>query len=185
MAVKRRTEGVQDLNLTPIMNLVTILIPFLIMAAQFVNLAVIDSTLPAIGPPSTTPPDPNEEPPLNLSLAVTAKGITILGADAVLAPDGAPELEEGAERLPTVPCKSGNICTGVEDYDWDELRRQLGLIKDKYPDDENVILVPDNHMRYEVLVMTMDISREDPDSKGADGESRSLFPFVVISGGAM
>ena len=34
MAVKRRSEDVQDLNLTPIMNLVTILIPFLIMAAH-------------------------------------------------------------------------------------------------------------------------------------------------------
>ena len=84
MAVKRRSEEMQELNLTPIMNLVTILIPFLIMAAQFVNLAVIDSTLPAIGPPSTEPPDPNEEPPLNLSLAITTEGITILGADKVL-----------------------------------------------------------------------------------------------------
>lgn len=49
MAVKRRAMAEQELDLIPIMNLVTILIPFLIMAAQFVNLAVIDSTLPAIG----------------------------------------------------------------------------------------------------------------------------------------
>ena len=50
MAVKRRTQETEELNLVPIMNLVTILIPFLIMAAQFVQLAVIDSTLPAIRP---------------------------------------------------------------------------------------------------------------------------------------
>jgi biopolymer transport protein ExbD len=36
MAVKRKPTEDPDLNLTPIMNLVTILIPFLIMAAQFV-----------------------------------------------------------------------------------------------------------------------------------------------------
>ncbi len=185
MAVKRRSEDVQDLNLTPIMNLVTILIPFLIMAAQFVNLAVIDSTLPAIGPPSTEPPDPNEEPPLNLSLAVTTQGITILGADKVLYPDGAPEVEEGAEKPPTVPCKSGGTCTGVDDYDWDDLGTKLGLIKDQYPDDQNVILVPDNNMRYEVLVMAMDVARDDPETKGPDGKSRELFPFVIIAGGAL
>ena len=39
MAVKRRVMDAPELNLVPIMNLVTILIPFLIMAAQFVQLA--------------------------------------------------------------------------------------------------------------------------------------------------
>jgi biopolymer transport protein ExbD len=185
MAVKRRSEETQELNLTPIMNLVTILIPFLIMAAQFVNLAVIDSTLPAIGPPSTEPPDPDEEPPLNLSLAVSAKGITILGADKVLYPDGAPEIAEGEEKPPTVPCKSGGGCTGVDDYDWGDLKQKLGLIKDQYPDDQNVILVPTDKLRYEILVKTMDVSREDPDTKGPDGKARQLFPFVVIAGGAL
>ena len=202
MAVKRRSEETQELNLTPIMNLVTILIPFLIMAAQFVNLAVIDSTLPAIGPPSTEPPDPNEEPPLNLSLAVTTQGITILGADKVLYPDGAPEIAEGTEKPPTVPCKSGGTCTDVGDYDWEDLSTKLGLIKDQYPDDQNVILVPDNNMRYEVIVMAMDVARdssatrEDPakpgqrkkvyaEPTGPDGKSRELFPFVIIAGGAL
>ena len=184
MAVQRRTEEAQELNLTPIMNLVTILIPFLIMAAQFVNLAVIDSTLPAIGPPQPVEEEP-EKPPLNLSLAVTEDGITVLGADAVLHPDGAPEVAEGEERPPTVPCKSGGTCTGVDDYDWGELRRTLGLIKDEYPDDENVILVPDNDMRYEIIVKTMDTSRDNPDAPGPDGKARTLFPFVVVAGGAM
>ena len=33
------------------MNLMTLLIPFLLMSIQFVTLAVIDSSLPAIGQP--------------------------------------------------------------------------------------------------------------------------------------
>ncbi len=184
MAVKRRAMQEQELDLIPIMNLVTILIPFLIMAAQFVNLAVIDSTLPAIGPPQPVEEEP-EKPPLNLSLAITDEGVTVLGADAVLHPDGAPEVAEGEERPPTVACASGGTCTGVDDYDWKELQRVLGLIKDEYPDDENVILVPDNALRYEVIVKAMDVSRTDPDNKGPDGKSRTLFPYVVIAGGAM
>ena len=42
MAVKRKKRS--DLDLVPIMNLVTILIPFLIMAAEFIQLAVIDGS---------------------------------------------------------------------------------------------------------------------------------------------
>ena len=94
MAVQRRIQKAEELNLVPIMNLVTILIPFLIMAAQFVQLAVIDSTLPAIGAPTTSDEKP-DKPPLNLSLAITDRGVTVMGADAILYPEGAPEVAEG------------------------------------------------------------------------------------------
>lgn len=178
MAVKRRQVAAEALNLIPIMNLVTILIPFLLMAAQFVHLAVIDSTLPAIGPPQ--PSEPQEEPdkpPLSLSLGIMAKGILVVGADHVLYPDGAPEYGADEEKPPTVPCKSSGVCNGAADYDWDELTRLLTKIKQEYPDDENVILVPDSRIQYEVIVSTMDAARKD-------GED-ILFPFVVIAGGAI
>ena len=186
MAVKRRTKKDEELNLVPIMNLVTILIPFLIMAAQFVQLAVIDSTLPAIGAPQPSDEKP-DKPPLNLSLAITDRGVTVMGADAVLYPEGAPEVAEGEDRPPTIPCQSGGICTSVEDYNWVKLTAKLNLVKDEYPDEEdaNVILVPDNQIKYEVLVSTMDAARNDPGKPGADGKARMLFPNVVIAGGAM
>ena len=179
MAVSRREQDVPELNLIPIMNLVTILIPFLIMAAQFVQLAVIDSTLPAIGPPQA-PEETPDKPPLKLSLAITGKGITILGADAVLYPSGAPPLVEGARRPPTIPC-GGGTCRRVSDYNWKELTIELGKIKDMYPDEQNVILVPGDDIAYEVIVKTMDASRDDKVLKG----SRELFPYVVIAGGDM
>ncbi len=184
MSRRPHTAEDQELNLVPVMNLVTILIPFLLMAAEFVSLAVIDSTLPAIGPPQPVEEEP-DKPPLNLSLAITDAGITVLGADTVLFPEGAPPIAEGETRPPTVPCKSGDTCAGLDDYDWGELTRILGLIKDEYPDDENVILVPDQRTKYEVIVKTMDFSREDRENKGPDGEPRLLFPFVVIAGGAI
>ncbi len=178
MAIKRKAIENQDLNLTPILNLVTILIPFLIMAAQFVQLSVIDSTLPAIGQPQTEPPDPDEKPPLQLSLGLTGKGIYIMGADTVIYPDGKPDFAEGEERPPTLPCLSGGVCQNVSDYDWKALREKLNLIKDEYPDDANVILVPDHDTQYEIIVSAMDTAREDPDD-----DSRKLFPYVVVAGG--
>ncbi|MCB9779145.1 MAG: biopolymer transporter ExbD [Alphaproteobacteria bacterium] len=183
MSRRRELPEAEELNLVPVMNLVTILIPFLLMAAEFVSLAVIDSTLPAIGPPQPVEEEP-EKPPLNLSLALTEKGITVLGADAVLNPEGAAPVAEGEERPPTVPCKSGGSCQGVDDYDWPELTRILGMIKDEYPDDENVILVPGSRTQYEIVVKAMDSSREDADNP-VNGSPRTLFPFVVIAGGAV
>ena len=186
MAVERRLEGGDtELNLVPVMNLVSILIPFLLMAASFVNLAVIDSTLPAIGPPVQAELDPDEKPPLVLSVLITDKGLTIAGADAILNPDR-PEGEpppSSEEQEPTIPCP-GNNCTDLDSYNFEELTRLLGLIKDEYPDDENVILVPESRIPYEILVKVMDSSREDVETKNEDGTSRPLFPYVVIAGGA-
>ncbi|MDP6933694.1 MAG: biopolymer transporter ExbD [Myxococcota bacterium] len=181
---ERRKPLTQELNLIPIMNLVSILIPFLLMAAEFVHLAVIDSTLPAIGAP--TPPEEQEEPdkpPLNLSLGITNRGIYVMGADAVLNPDGPPPVTEGEDRPPTVACRSGDSCAGVDDYDWKKLTKILSEIKDEYPDDENVILVPDSNVHYEILVRTMDHSREDREKKDSEGKYTVLFPFVVLAGG--
>jgi biopolymer transport protein ExbD len=75
----------------------------------------------------------------------------------------------------------------VDDYKWEELTKKLTEIKTVYPDesDANVILVPDNQVKYEVLVKTMDASRDNPKDKTEDDKARLLFPNVVIAGGAM
>ena len=176
MARKNRDEVDTDLDLIPIMNMVTILIPFLLLSVQFVSLAVIDSTLPAIGKPSE--PTEEDKEKLNLSVAITDSGYTVLGASGVL---GNPE-GEGA----TVPCLRDG-CPGVDAYDIAKLTETLSQIKDEFPDEENVILVPESNVPYEVLIATMDASREDPDTKVTIGSRkdipRPLFPFVVIAGG--
>lgn len=173
---KRGAAESEDLDLVPIMNLVTILIPFLLMASSFVTLAAIDSTLPAIGEPQEKTDEEPEET-LNLSIAITDAGFTVLGSDATL--KGSGEDDQGA----TIPCaRSG--CPSPDAYDVDELRSLLIQIKDRWEDEENVILIPESHVPYEVIVLTMDASREDPDTKDGEGNPRLLFPNVVIAGGA-
>ncbi len=168
----RKKEADPELDLVPIMNMVTILIPFLLLSVQFVNLAVIDSTLPAISKEVSTTEKPEEEK-LNLSVAITDKGFTILGASGVLGnPKG-----EGS----TVPCVPEG-CPNVDAYDTKKLTELLGQIKDEYPEEQNVILVPESSIPYEVLVATMDATREDVNTK-VDGKPRELFPYVVIAGG--
>ncbi|HHO53557.1 MAG TPA: hypothetical protein ENK18_22470 [Deltaproteobacteria bacterium] len=171
----KRGEQAEELDLVPIMNLVTILIPFLLMASSFVSLAAIDSTLPAIGqPPETTTED--DEPPLNLSVAITDEGYTVMGNDDALS-------GEGEDKGAKIPCRKPG-CPTPDSYDTKDLTRLLGEIKDRWSDsdEQNVILVPESQVPYEVLVLTMDATRNDPDTT-EDGRPRELFPYVVIAGG--
>ncbi len=181
MSKGKRNMEAEELNLVPIMNLVTILIPFLLMASSFVTLAAIDSTLPAIGPPSE-PSDDEPEETLNLSIAITDQGYTIMGSDAVLKGD-----QPDGQKGPTLPCKRSG-CDTPDSYDTKGLTEMLSEIKDRWDDEENVILVPESQIAYETLILTMDAAREDPSKteNGENGESRKkqLFPNVVIAGGA-
>lgn len=182
MSKGKRTEDAEELDLVPIMNLVTILIPFLLMASSFVTLAAIDSTLPAIGPPTESTEVDDEEEKLNLSIAITDEGFTILGSDGTLKSEGA-DGEKGA----TLPCKRAG-CPSPDAYDTAGLTEMLADIKDRWKDEENVILVPESQVSYETIIFTMDAAREDPSEKENDenGNSRNrlLFPNVVIAGGA-
>lgn len=152
-----------ELNLLPVMNLVTILIPLLLMGVTLVNLATIDSNLPAISDDAV----PADGPPLNLSVAITRQGFTVLGSRQGL---------EGPAIEPVeLPCQAER-CGDAEAYDYAGLTDALAQVKDAFPDHESVVLVPDNKVPYEVLVGVMDASRAQAE--------RHLFPQVTIAGGA-
>jgi len=173
--------------LVPIMNLVTILIPVLLVAIKSLELVVLDTTLPAMSTAPANVEDKPDKPPLNLSMAVTNTGIRLIGANEYLYPAGTPPTGEGASAPPTVPCKSQGKCRGLEDYDWADLRSKLTMIKTAAQNDDrdsdNVILVPESSIRYEIIIKAMDTSRNNPDI--LDGENfKKLFPNVVIAGGA-
>jgi biopolymer transport protein ExbD len=177
MAVKRRSMEVGELDLVPVMNLVTILIPFLLMSMQLMSLAVIDSTLPAISSEPVEQEEDDEDKPLNMSILLTEEGFTVTGADKVLAE------EEGGPGA-KLECKEVG-CPTADSYDFAELKARLHKVKDVYDQerDANVILVPDSTIPYEALVLTMDAARDDPEVLDADGKARILFPYVVIAGG--
>jgi len=152
-----RSSAETELDLVPIMNLVTILIPFLLIASSFASLAVINSTLPAIGPA----PEPSPETDLNLKVRIDGYGIHVQGDDARL---------EGGRVL---GCRGA--CAGPESYDLAGLTSLLGELKAEHADAESVVLVPDGAVSYDVLVATMDATRADGDDV--------LFPQMVIAGG--
>jgi hypothetical protein len=215
MAVERRfKKELPELNLIPVMNLVTILIPFLLLSVEFVHLAVIDSSLPAIGLPQEVDEDREEEEnPLNLKVAITDRGFSVLGAAPVVevpeAPEGAPAAgEEGEEVPPTIPmmedeeaCQDA-ICGEVVDceaptpcYDFQALRDLSLEIREHWDVDCNdpnpefrtkctVILVPESEVEYEWIVGAMDATRDaSVENELGESETRPLFPYVVLAGG--
>ena len=111
-----------ELNLVPVMNLVSILIPFLVMASSQMQIAVIDSTMPAIGEPQPKEEveEEDEDPPLQLNIVITDQGFSVRHNKTPAEEEGADdaESEEGEAEGPEVPCvdKNGNTtsdCTGT------------------------------------------------------------------------
>lgn len=136
-----------DLDVTPVMNLFMVLIPFLVSMAVFTHLAVIDFSLP----PSQTEGGggAEETKELDISIVVTRNGFRIVGT---------------GNKLDLVPLKNGK-------YQFDQLRALLKAVKFQYPSQKSVVLVLEEDIIYDDIVKFMDVCRESqfPDI-GLSGE---------------
>jgi biopolymer transport protein ExbD len=197
-------EADMELNLTPMMNLIAILIPALLISVAFVEIAVINVAAPAIGP--STPQDQNnkdDKPPLNLTVTITDKGYTVAGSGGVLGG----EADAAAASGPTIPviqrtidctkyigtvppprsknkgsgpCKEARETRTFWIYDTDALTDKLIEIKDAFPEERRIIVAAEPETDYESITDVMDASRE---AKDPGGEMRTLFDEVVLSPG--
>lgn len=181
----------EPLNLIPVMNLLSILIPFLTLSAVFMRLSVLPTTLPTAdeseidNADKPDKPDEPDKPKLNLTVTIIKDGFVVAGTGGVLgntAQDGGP----------TIPLKSDGA------YDFEGLTKKLVEIKKLYPEEKDVILIPEMKLvaesenidiPYQTIIATMDAIRESPelvvDSDG-DGElDHILFPGVIFSPGIL
>ena len=109
----------EELNLVPVMNLVSILIPFLVMASSQMQIAVIDSTMPAIGDPQPQEEteEEDEDPPLQLNIVITDQGFSVRHNKTPAEEEGAANADSEEEEAegPEVPCvdEDGNTTTDL------------------------------------------------------------------------
>lgn len=155
----RKTSPKGDLDLVPIMNLVTILIPFLLLSAQFVQVSAIDNTLPA----TSDVPDPTPKEALNLSVQITELGY---------------EVSASAFDDPVELSCVGGLCRSATAWDTGGLTELLEDLKRDWPEADGMILVPGSDVPYEVVIATLDAAR-----RTADGTE--LFPAISIAGGGV
>jgi hypothetical protein len=202
-SLKRKfVPGSEELDLTPIMNLVVVLIPLLLATAEFVKLGLLETRLPpASGGVAASLPTEDAAPKEKLSLIVSADSLG-LGVSIFAATPASENADEHYFRLP-------RLITGQQDLDqlskllW-TIRSEvvepsiLGEIQNKdakgkllfnldgtpqmvddylYSDAENVMISAPNDLPFQELVSLMDHTRS---FKSEDGVTRKLFPSPMM-----
>jgi len=129
-----------DLDMTPVMNLFMVLIPFLMSMAVFTHIAVIDFSLPPAQSADAVESSQKakETKELDISIVVTPKGFQIVGT---------------GKKLDMVKKFRGK-------YQFEKLRVILKAIKFQYPSQKSVVLVLDQSILYDDIVKFMDTCRE-------------------------
>ncbi len=169
---RKRESEMAHANITPMMNLMVVLIPLLLTSAEFVKLGIIELNLPpaAVGPEGRLLAElPQEEiKKLDLTVTITDRGFFISCSMAVLAGEDIGE--------PSIP-----LINSV--YDFQQLSLKLLEIKQKaenvFPDVNQIILMAEPNIDYQTVVSTMDAAR----SVRTNGDLVELFPEVSLSAG--
>ena len=134
-----RERGYQDdnLNITPIMNIFLILIPFLLLTAVFVRISILEFSLPTA--------EQARKPAQQKRHVVTILKITESGFELKT---------EGDKAFTTIARRQ-------EGFDYNGLVEQLSGVKDLHPETEDIILAPESRIKYETLIKVMDSCREN------------------------
>ncbi|MDZ7289716.1 MAG: biopolymer transporter ExbD [candidate division KSB1 bacterium] len=175
---KRRHRGMEstELTLTPVMNLMVVMIPMLLSNTQFIKIGVIDLNLPpaatatsATAVAGTLPKETRRS--LDLTVSITDRGFYISSALAVLTDE--------STAGPTIPKKADGT------YDFEQLTKKLYEVKQKaqdyFPDTEAIVIQAEKDIKYQTLVSTMDAAR----SIEVNDQIVILFPRVSLSAGVI
>jgi len=125
-----------DLDVTPVMNLFMVLIPFLVSMAVFTQIAIVDFSLPPAS--SEQGGEASETKELDISVVVSKNGFRIVGT---------------GKKLDLVPLLN-------QQYQYEVLKNLLQAVKFEYPSQKSVVLVIEQDVIYEDVIHFMDACRE-------------------------
>ena len=162
--MSRRSNKPIELNLLPVMNLVTLLIPLLLMSAQMVQLSVIDVGSPAMRRDAPVEPEP---PTDRLHVVIDTQGVWLTG------------LQLPSARHPASFLCQDAPCGSPEAYPLRDLNAHLSELKTAHPDRSDAVITPSANLPFEIVMAVLDTLRK------SDGDDpQELFPAVVFAGGA-
>lgn len=148
---KEHDESGGELNIIPYLDIMMNLIMFMLLSITgFAVLGMLDVTAPSYGGAAASQPNPNEKPPLLLTVGISEKGFFVAATGAVLPGLG------GDANTPTIPKQNG-------EYDYKALNAKMREIKTAFPNETRLIISADPTAEYSTLVRTMDATRETPD----------------------
>lgn len=125
-----------ELNITPVMNIFLILIPFLMLTAVFVRIAVLEFSLPSSQSAASGEAS-------NENTVVTVIAINENGFD-----------------LKTQGMKFSFINKNNDDFDFQTLVNNLQKVKTRHQQSEDVIIAPHASVKYDTIIKVMDRCRE-------------------------
>jgi biopolymer transport protein ExbD len=152
---KEHDETGGELNIIPYLDIMMNLIMFMLLSITgLVTLGMLDVTAPSYNPgPGASAPNPDDKPPLLLTVGISKGGFFIAATGAVVGAAG------GDKDKPSIPR------TPDGKYDFAALNKKMIEVKTAFPKESHVILVADPDIEYSDLVKTMDATRETGDHK--------------------
>jgi biopolymer transport protein ExbD len=201
-AKRKYHEAEQELDLTPIMNLVVVLIPLLLAGAEFVKLGLLETRLPSAGAGAGGGLPQQEVPKekMNLMVNVDSLGFSVSVFNQTEATDPSGRYFQQVLRLSdgsldfaglsevlyeihssvVVPALLGQV-QNKDDQDRPLFNPDGSpqLVNDyKYEDAENVTITAPNALEFQDLVSVMDAARLWENEDGT--ESVVMFPTPLL-----
>jgi biopolymer transport protein ExbD len=166
---KKRIQTFNNVNLVPLLDFVVAVIPVLLLSVSFIEYVALDASLPAFVNSEESKDTIKNEEKLGLTVAITEQGFVVGGQGGLLK-------VSGGETV----IKRNSDGT----YDYVSLSKKMMEIKNKFSREWTVIIVPESDTKFEILVSTMDATREYV-AVDASGKMQKtmLFPDVVLGGG--
>lgn len=149
-----RSQEDTELNVTPFMNLMVVLVPFLLLMAVFTQITVVELALPGDNIEKN-----KQEPPLQLEV--------VLRKDRIDVQDRATDLLGQYPRV------------GDKD-DIPSLRQKLVEIKEKFPNIKAVSLLAEGDVDYGRIIEIMDVVRSRHYTENDETMEQDLFTDIAL-----
>ena len=147
------TDLMHVLNLTPMMDILTVLVVFLLVTAVFMSITIMELSIPASGAAPAAARD------IAIEVIVRNTGLQISNGSTVQA---------------AIPKKDGA-------YDIELLSKMLVRLKEQYPDKQDATVLMEPGIAYDHLIQVMDAVRAADVRSEGSGEVRKMVLFPNIS----
>jgi biopolymer transport protein ExbD len=148
------TDIMHVLNLTPMMDILTVLVVFLLITAVFLSITVMELSVPAGGG------------------AVAGRQNIVI--EVIIRKTGL-QISNGSSVEAMIPIKDGT-------YDIELLSRMLVRLKEQYPEKQDAVVLTEPAIEYDNLIQVMDAVRvaDVRAENGRDEKKIVLFPNISI-----
>ena len=167
---RRRTDPQEiQLNLVPMLDALVTMISFLMYTMAFLSLTMIESPLPMVSSEENTMK--LKERPLQLTLSLGEKDVLLWSPFDLIPQMRIPNRDDGTP-------------------DTIKLHEAVLGIKQKFPTEHNLILVPKSNTSYDTIVLVLDAARyiektdapivvENPTTHVQE-QAKTIFPDVIF-----